>query len=112
MMPWRFSRRVERPLRSVATTSHSGATSAGERMGTGIAGASRCRGLDACLAGSGRIAGVVPSLRLSERRFAGGRDHDSFLFVRAAHFGIGEHDLASSICAAGINSLKGKDSKR
>ena len=81
-------------------------------MGAGVAGSSRCRGLDACLAGGGRIAGVVPSLRLSERRLTGGRDHDSFLLVRADHFGIGEHDLASAIGTIGIRSLKGKDSQR
>ena len=81
-------------------------------MGTGVAGSSRRRGLDACLASGGSITGTVPSVRLNYQRFPCSGDHASCLLVRADHFGISEHDLASAIRATGIGSLKGKDSQR
>ncbi len=70
-------------------------------MGDGAAGSTWCRGLDACLACRERITTSLHGL--SCRQFP--QDHDPHLPVRAGHFGVGKHDLATTIGETEIGSL-------
>ena len=77
-------------------------------MGAGVAGSSRRGGLDACLAGGGRIAELRPSLRLCYPHLPFGGDYDLSLLARADLFGAGEHDFAAAIRATPIGQWIGK----